>query len=140
MDLDHSILLPVVCGALVAAAKFRRDAPRWPELPLHENDIEEMVNDDCIRCSVVGHFGSSLRYESWNPQHPGFSSFVGGLLSDRQAPAHIRNNPELLANFPPARLKGMTAGSLIWRSPETLTQYRRMKRMIREHEAAQMGA
>ena len=30
------------------------EAPGWPHLPLRREDIEAMVDDDCIRCSVVG--------------------------------------------------------------------------------------
>ena len=90
---DHAALRLRICRALVADAKFRNEAPTWPRLPLRRDDIEAMIDDDCVRCSVVGHFGNSLRSECWSPQHPGFKVFVAGLLAARSTPIEIRRDP-----------------------------------------------
>lgn len=137
---DHSELRLLICRALVAGAKFRNEAPGWPELPLRQQDIATFVDDDDIRRSVTGLYADSLRAESWSPQHPGFGAYVGGLMACRSTPKHIRTDPELTRQFPPRRLKGITGGEwLTWRSPEALALDAEMRRMIAADEA-RMGA
>jgi len=59
------------------------------------------------------------------------------LLFCRHAPKELRNNPELLDEFPPCKLAGITGtdGWLTWRGPEALALDRKVRRMIKEHEA-----
>jgi hypothetical protein len=135
---DHSALRLTVCRALVAAAKFRAEKPPgWPPLPLRREDIEAALEaDDDIRRNVVGHFGSSLWSEGWGPEHPSFRPFVSGLMFDEHTPIEIRSDPELRREFPPVKLAGMTGGWSTWRSPETLTMHRKMRRMCAAHDAA----
>ena len=134
---DHSAHRLAICKALVADAKFRIERPPgWPDLPLRHEAIKAMIDDDDPRRSVVGLYGGSLRSEGWRPDHPRLAPFAGGLMFDRHTPIEIRNNPELRREFPPAKLKGMTNGWLAWRSPEALALDRKMRRMIKAHEAA----
>jgi hypothetical protein len=134
---DHTPLWLMICKALVATARFRQEAPGWPSLPLRREDIDEMINADCIRCNVTGLFGDSLRDEGWSPEHPGFGVFVGGLLADRHTPIEIRRDPELLQQFSPRKLQGMCNGWLSWRSPEALALNRKMQRMWAAQDAAE---
>jgi len=64
---------------------------------------------------------------------------LSGLMFDRHTPKELRNNCGLMQQFPPRRLKGL-CNDLNWQSPETLRQNRKLQRMIKEHEAARIGA
>lgn len=108
---DHSKLRLLVCRALAADAKYRRDAPAgWPPLPICREDIKAAIKaDDNPWLNVVGHFGSSLRSDDWRADHPGLAEFASGLMSYRHTPDQIRNDPELRRLFPPVGLKGLSA-------------------------------
>src|SRR5260370_31287910 len=53
--MDHAPFLLQVCRALCCRERFRQDAPEWPVLPLHEQDIAEATEDtDDHRINLVG--------------------------------------------------------------------------------------
>jgi hypothetical protein len=140
-SLDRTVPMLRVCRALAADAKFRQETSL--PLPLRQQDCDALINDDDPKVVVVGHYASSQRGEYWHPEHPSFTAFARGLMAYRHTPIKIRNNRELLWQFPPVRLKGMCDGRLDWRSPETLAEDRLNDRRVAEHEAyeaAQIGS
>jgi hypothetical protein len=125
-----------VSAALIAREKFRRDAPSWtPDLPLREEDIALLENDESSRLQAVGLFARSWRYEDWDRAHPPLDAFVGGLLACKRAPDEIRDDCSLRAEFPPHRLAGLSAEELCWHSPKTRAMQRDMLARIAAFEA-----
>ena len=86
-----SQFLPMIVAALAARAKFYRDAPERPILPLRQEDCEEMMNDDRPQVQVVGLFGDSWRYTGWDRQHPSFRRLLLWLACMR---LRARRNPQ----------------------------------------------
>lgn len=126
---DYSPLLLTVCAALCAGERFRQDEPAWPPLPLHEELIEVYINAECSRLNLVGLFGKSLWGVDWNYDlHPRLGAFASGLMAYPSTPIELRNDRELLREFPPRELAGLCDGRLYWRSPETIAR-------DREHQA-----
>jgi hypothetical protein len=117
LDLEEpSQFIPMIIAALAARAKFHRDAPERPILPLRQEDCEEMMSDDYPQIGVVGLFGSSWRYAQWSKRHPRFDRFCSGLMAYESTPDHIRNDSGLRREFPPRELAGLCDGWLVWRS------------------------
>jgi hypothetical protein len=72
------------------------------------------------RLHLVSHYAGSLRVLDWNYKtHPPFRRLR--LRTPYQhTPDYLRNDPELLQEFPPRPLAGIDKG-LGWNSPETIT-------------------
>jgi len=134
---DHSFLLPQVYRALIAREQFHQDAPGWPTLPLHEQDIEAAIeNDDDPRCRLLGYYGYSLAGADWDYDgHPRFSTFASGLLAYQHTPIEVRTDPQLLREYPPLPLAGLTDGNLYWRSPERIAEDRQRSAWVYEMDA-----
>src|SRR5262245_1121389 len=125
---DDPELRQRVVRALVAREQFHRDAPPTaPALPLTETDCAALEDDDNPLNVLTGLFGTSLRFESWDPKHPRFAAFASGVMACRRAPARLRDDPELLRAFPARRLKGLRDDWLAWCSPETWALDRRAR-------------
>jgi hypothetical protein len=135
LETDHSEFIPMILAALVARERFRREAPGWPPLPLHENDIELLKGDDRPQIQVVGLFGDSWKYTGWDKRHPLFCDYASGLLACDYAPDEIRNDRSLQKEFPPLPLAGLCDESLHWRSPEKLAFDRQMAARKAAYEA-----
>ena len=135
--MDHTPFLLQVCRALCARERFRQDAPEWPILPLHEQDIEAaMENDDDRRLNLVGLFSNSLKSADWSyDEHPRFDHYARGLMAYRHTPIEVRTDPHLLAKFPPLPLVGLTDGDLYWRSPERIMEDRQYSAWVYELDA-----
>ena len=103
-----------VVAALVARERFRLSAPSWaPALPLSHEDIEAMENDDSHPLQIVGLYAGSQRGSYWDPAHPPFAIYAGGLMAYPGTPEHLRNDPALQEQFPCRELPGLGA-ELIW--------------------------
>jgi hypothetical protein len=124
---DRSQFMPVIIAALAARAKFYREVPERPILPLRQEDCEALANDDRPQVQVVGLFGDSWRYAGWDRQHPSFRRYCCGLLACDYAPDEIRNDRSLQLEFPPVRLDGLADGWLVWRSDEKIVWDRQHK-------------
>ena len=114
-SIDDESLLPeqAVCRALFMHASFRETAPTWaPDLPLSSSDIEKMIQSKSNRIAVVGYFARSCACGNWS-SHPKFCDYVAGLLACEHTPERIRNDPQLLKEFPPRWLGGLDR-SLCW--------------------------
>ncbi len=131
-------LIEMVAMALCARERFRQDvSEEWPDLPLHETDIEAAQCDDSNRRNLVGYYADSLKGEFWDYElHPRFPVFASGLLSCKTAPVALRSDRSLLKEFPPSPLAGMCDDWLTWRSPQRLVERRKHLAMVAAHEAA----
>jgi hypothetical protein len=108
-----------VFAALCSHERFRQDEPGWPDLPLHKDLHQALINADCVRANVLGYYSRSLAGEGWNYElHPHIAVFASGLMASEDTPIEIRNDRSLLEEFPPRELAGLH--ELYWDSPATL--------------------
>jgi hypothetical protein len=125
-----------VFAALCAGERFRRDEPGWPDLPLHKDLHQALINADCVRANILGYYSRSLAGEGWAYElHPRISAFASGLMADPNTPDEIRNDRSLLAEFPPRELEGLH--ELYWDSPATLAWRQDLLARVAAYEAAQ---
>jgi hypothetical protein len=112
-------------AALAARVWFRQHGPLWaPPLPLNYADCEKLEHDADPRIELVGHYAFSLRALVWDYKtHPLFVDFCRGLMAYARTPSYLKEDPELLAEFPPRPLAGIDAG-LRWCAPEELAEHR----------------
>jgi hypothetical protein len=54
-------------------------------------------------------------------------------------PKEIKQNPELRAEFPPARLPGLEDGLLYWRTPEEIAADRQLTAWIQEMKSVELS-
>jgi len=122
---DHAYLFRCDCTGLISGERFRQDEPGWPVLPLHEDAIAAAMDDDDHRLNLLGYYGKSLARMDWSyDAHPPFARYACGLMSYKHTPIGVRADPQLLAEFPPLPLTGLTDGKLHWRSAEQITEDR----------------
>ena len=125
-DDDYIAKLKRLTRAVLAARKsFRQHGPAWaPLLPLNFADIDKLKRDESSRVNMVGLYGSSLMMLEYDHlTHPPIVDYVCGLIAYAHTPDSFRNDPELVAQFPPKPLAGIDAG-LNWKTPEMIAQSR----------------
>jgi len=116
-----------VADALCARQWFAWQAPAWAGgLPIKLKDIETMeACNENSRCKIVGLFGRSVHGQSFNwREHPPFGTYCSGLMAYDACPEDLREDPELLAEFPPRVLAGLADGQLGWRPREQIARDR----------------
>jgi hypothetical protein len=86
---------------------------------------------------LVALFGESWRKTIWSDEHPCFYRFAAGMLAYEHCPGGIYSDRELRDEFLPAKLDGLSDGSLYWQSPERPESYRQAKSFMAQQEAAQ---
>jgi hypothetical protein len=124
-EADTARIKRMLHSAVRARQHFRQHGPSWaPLLPLTFDDIEQMEHDPSNRVELVGHYASSLMMQQWNLKlHPSFHDYASGVMAYKYAPEHLRNDPELMAEFSARPLAGLDKG-LSWRSPEQIAELR----------------
>jgi hypothetical protein len=124
--------------ALAARAWFTVTGPAWAQpLPISRTDIDN-VRCECDggREELLGHFVSSLINTNWDYRtHPVFFDFACGVMASAHAPEHLREDPELLQEFPPVPLVGLSK-DLGWYSPEMLAEEARLQELMWGSSAA----
>jgi hypothetical protein len=112
-------------SAVRARQHFRQHGPSWaPLLPLTFADIDKMRYSPSNRIELVGHYAGSLMMQGWDLKiHPSFHDHACGVRAYKYAPEHIRNDPELAAEFPARPLSGIDL-SLGWNTPEQIAELR----------------
>jgi len=113
----------VICCGLAAKKWFRETAPpcaRAIPLPLGFLNCKKLQgNAENNKIVLVGHFGSSLMGVNYDYQlHPPFYDYPCGLMADPCTPLHLREDPELLREFPPKLLEGLYG--MCWSTPEMI--------------------
>jgi len=124
-----------VCAALAARECFRGIAPPWAPglLPLSSTDIGKLVHSKNNRFVLVGHFAASLAASNWNIKtHPTFQVYAAGVMACPYTPSRIRNDPELLKEFPPRPLEGLDR-SLCWNVYERIFEFTQQLMKNEEH-------
>jgi hypothetical protein len=103
-------------AALDAKLRHRQQGPAWAQ-PL------PTALEDCFasmglggRKELLGRFGSSQWFSTYDPTHPPFFDYCCGVMASEYALAALRNDPELLRQFPPKPLPGLSVG-LLWHPP-----------------------
>jgi hypothetical protein len=70
---------------------------------------------------VLGCYSCSLQMMNYDyVGHPRFHAFACGMMAHPAAPEHVRNDPELQAEFPARPLPGLS-GRMIWFGESLLT-------------------
>jgi hypothetical protein len=120
--------------ALAARAWFAVTGPAWAQpLPISHNVQYEHSGG---REEMLDHFMSSLINANWDYKvHPVFFDFACGVMAHPAAPDYLREDPELLQEFPPAPLVGLSEG-LGWYSPEMLAEEARLQELMWGSSAA----
>ena len=110
--------------ALEARARFAIDGPPWGQpLPTSWDiickmtQIGELVEAGILaqdyyngRLELLAHFVASWVGSKWDPRHPSFKRFARGMMADKSTPARLRENIDLLREYPPKRLPGLMSG------------------------------
>ena len=115
--LSKSEVPQLICetrNILQAQAFHARHAPRWA-IPLPVGDeISPLLRSSSGPLCLLAHYSCSLRMADYNyTAHPSLSTFGCGVMAHPKAPDHIRDDPELQAEFPAKELPGLSA-QLIW--------------------------
>jgi hypothetical protein len=99
--------------ALAARVWFSKHGPEWAQqLPLGFEIPPLLRGSGPLR--LLGHYAQSLEFLSYNClEHPQLYDFCRGVMAHPDAPEHVRNDPELLAEFPPKPLPGLSS-RMIW--------------------------
>jgi hypothetical protein len=114
----HMRLVDLACRAVRARAWFAKQGPSWCQpLPLVYYDEQEKIlcSGDFARHLVV-YYTNSLRGLNFDYlTHPLLFDYARGVLAHPQCPDHLRDEEELLAEFPPKPLPGLDG--VDWRPP-----------------------
>jgi|SRR5215831_13884571 len=106
-------LIREIRAALDARIWFSKHGPGWAQpLPLGE---------DCVAMlrmggppHLLGLYAFSLQLMNYDYLgHPQLYDFCCGVMAHPSAPKHVRDDPELKAEFPPQPLPGL-CGRLVW--------------------------
>jgi len=115
-----------VCLALAANKWWKGHKPSWapPDLPLNDAEHKKLLEDDeNPRLILVSDYSSSLGQLQWDYLiHPSFHDYACGRMAHPHAPNYLRNDPELLQEFPPRKLAGLHVNSY-WHSPEMVAEW-----------------
>jgi hypothetical protein len=133
----------LACAALVASARFERDNPTWPALPVHCNELDTLPDALSARTLLLHGFAVSLRHHEYTSRHPGFRDYGCSAMAHQHPPDEIRPDPSLRVEFPPLHLielferPGPRGGAieLLWRSPEMIARDEACRRFRERLEA-----
>jgi hypothetical protein len=123
-------------AALSARDSFERQKPSWaPSLPLRSADIDKLFrNVDDPRPGLVGYFAASWACASWGRYHPPFFVYASGAMASPNMPKHIRTDPRLLQEFPPApTLLAKLDQTLCWNTVERTIEFAQQLMRQEEH-------
>jgi hypothetical protein len=105
----------VECCALAARKwwrTYRHTLPSWAwttALPISDAKCEELTSDQNLRLNFVGYYGGSLKRADWDyERHPSVLDCCSGLMAHEDCPDYIRADRELLQEFRPKPLVGLS--------------------------------
>jgi hypothetical protein len=106
-------LIVQVGTALAARVWFSKHGPAWcPQLPLGFEILPLLRGGGPLH--LLGRYAQSLEFMNYNYlEHPQLYPFACGVMAHPAAPEHVRDDPELLAEFPPQPLPGLS-DRLLW--------------------------
>jgi hypothetical protein len=99
--------------AFEAKAAFAIGGPAWGQpLPLGEECYPLLKAKGPLH--LVGLFAFSLQLLDYDYQtHPQFFDYAAGVMAHPAAPADVKGDPELMAEFPAKELPGL-GGRMMW--------------------------
>ena len=99
---------------LSAVALHARAAPVWANpLPVGD-EISPLLRSTSGSMCLLGYYACSLMMASYDyPGHASFFDYGCGVMVHSSAPDHVRDAPELQAEFPAKELPGLS-GRLVW--------------------------
>jgi hypothetical protein len=122
-------------AAMVACEKHRKSAPAWAQpLPVSFDELSRRLIHRIPRLLLRQAFAESLYRHRWDPSHPLFPPFACSYLADERAAREIRENDDLLQQFPPEPLvelsdpRGLNA-FLFWLSPQMVARAKEKAKM-----------
>jgi hypothetical protein len=103
--------------ALAAQRRFARIKPAdTSDLPIHRAERARMKTIGG-ESWIVAEYAASLELKGYDAdRHPNFTAYAAGIMASPLAPEFIRQNEELLRQFPPRALAGLGPG-MVWNSP-----------------------
>lgn len=106
----------IQASAMAAAdAWFCSHGPAGHKLPRGYAERERIKGDDPLSF-IVSVFDRSLEANDYRFRtHPRFDDYASGVLASPLVPSFVKEDPQLLAKYPPAELPGLGAG-LMWKS------------------------
>jgi hypothetical protein len=129
----------LACAALAACARFKKDFPNWPELPVHRDVLDQLPDALSARMWLLHEFACSQRYYEWNPRHPTLPPYACSVMAFKYAPDKIREDDDLKREFPPQKLIELTGpgrmGALYWLFPEMIARDEALERFHRRLES-----
>jgi hypothetical protein len=141
IDDEHivAILKERTRRALAARAWFRITGPDWAQqpLPLSFDDRQQLLlKSGDNRTEMLWYFAESLACGQWDYRaHPVFRAFAQGVMAHPAAPDHLRQDAELLREFPPQPLVGLD-DELVWCSQAMLDEEARLQALMWGNSAA----
>jgi hypothetical protein len=105
----------LACRRLVARAAFAYWYPDLPRLPLAADERHELKQRHGVGY-IVAQYSVSVGDRD-NPWHPSFERYACGVMASPLTPPFIKNDPELLRQYPPYPLPGLGPG-LVWNPPK----------------------
>jgi hypothetical protein len=93
---------------LLARAWFLTTGPAWAQpLPLGDSEWMPLMQRRGAMY-LLGAYACSLQYSNYDYlEHPSFHAFGCGVMAHPHAPDHVRDDPELQAEFPAQPLPGL---------------------------------
>jgi hypothetical protein len=114
------------CRRLVARRWFAWDNPGLPRLPLSQIRRHPYKMKQGITW-VVAEYDASLECNKYDTfRHPDFTEYARGVMASPLAPDFIKNDPQLLKDYPPRPLKGLGSG-MVWTDPNKRSRRRRRR-------------
>jgi hypothetical protein len=114
------------CRALVAREWFAWSNPGLPTLPLSAGDRADLRWKSGIK-HLVAEYPHSLMAKKYDTfRHPSFVQYARGVMASAFTPDRIKNDPQLLAQYPPRALPGLGIG-LCWSPPKRQRGRRRQQ-------------
>jgi hypothetical protein len=99
--------------ALRARAWFAVENPGMPPLPLSYGEREDLKHGGLPH--LVAWFSESLNAREYDfSNHVSFETYARGVMASPYAPDFIKEDQQLLKQYPPRPLRGLGPG-LIWR-------------------------
>jgi hypothetical protein len=98
------------CRALVARAWFNWDTPGMPQLPLSYEEREDLKGHGGVDY-IISVYARSLDARGYDiGRHPSFERYACGVMASPYAPDFIKQDQQLLKQYPPRPLRGLGPG------------------------------
>jgi hypothetical protein len=136
-----AMLKTVTCDAVVAWQRYDESKPPGlPGLPVNSVACNKLLNERDYRLQLLGKYGGSQRGSLFDKGHPSIRDFNCGIMANEHTPKWFREDPELLREFPPKWLDGLSnhKGSF-WYTDDTLFAWCKLTARIKASITHRLG-